>query len=277
MAKLEIASPQVVIEATNLTKDRLSSFLKKRTRVLDSVSLRVEAGQTYGLIGPNGAGKTTTVKLLLGLLHPDSGQASVLGSPASARDKLAQIGFLPENPYFYSHLTGREFLTFVGKLFSMPDALIKERVKLLVEKVSLENACDRATGKYSKGMLQRLGIAQALINDPQVLFLDEPMSGLDPLGRMDVRRILHELKAEGKTIFFNSHLLPDVGELCDRVGLLVQGKMVADAPVSEIAPDGNFKALEDFFLEHVKIESDKTKAEQAKAALSYQTNLESKP
>lgn len=274
MAKLEIASPQVVIEATNLTKDRLSSFLKKRTRVLDSVSLRVEAGQTYGLIGPNGAGKTTTVKLLLGLLHPDSGQAFVLGSPSSARDKLDQIGFLPENPYFYSHLTGREFLTFVGQLFSMPDALIKERVKLLVEKVSLENACDRPTGKYSKGMLQRLGIAQALINDPQVLFLDEPMSGLDPLGRMDVRRILHELKDEGKTIFFNSHLLPDVGELCDRVGLLVQGKMVADSAVSDIAKDGNFKALEDFFLEHVKLEADKAKANQE---TKPETKTESKP
>jgi ABC-type multidrug transport system ATPase subunit len=154
-------------------------------------------------------------------------------------------------------------------IFTHTDALIKERVKLLVEKVSLENACDRPTGKYSKGMLQRLGIAQALINDPQVLFLDEPMSGLDPLGRMDVRRILHELKDEGKTIFFNSHLLPDVGELCDRVGLLVQGKMVADSAVSDIAKDGNFKALEDFFLEHVKLEADKAKAQE--------TQIESKP
>jgi ABC-2 type transport system ATP-binding protein len=245
-------APKVVIEAVNLSKDRLSSFLKKRTRVLDSVNLQVEAGQTYGLIGPNGAGKTTTVKLLLGLLRPDGGKASVLGSPAQEREKLAQIGFLPENPYFYSHLTGREFLTFVGKLFSLPDGVIKERVKYLVEKVSLKDACDKPTGKYSKGMLQRLGIAQALINDPAVLFLDEPMSGLDPLGRMDVRGILHELKKEGKTIFFNSHLLPDVGELCDRVGLLVNGRMVADTTVAAIAPGGDFKALEDFFFEHVQ-------------------------
>lgn len=245
-------APKVVIEAVNLSKDRLSSFLKKRTRVLDQVNLQVEAGQTYGLIGPNGAGKTTTVKLLLGLLRPDEGRASVLGSPAEERQNLASIGFLPENPYFYSHLTGREFLTFVGNLFSLPDPLIKERVKHLVEKVSLTDACDKPTGKYSKGMLQRLGIAQALINDPAILFLDEPMSGLDPLGRMDVRRILHELKKEGKTIFFNSHLLPDVGELCDRVGLLVQGRMVADTPVAAIAPDGNFKALEEFFFENVQ-------------------------
>ncbi len=252
MTEFSVDTPQVVIEAVNLTKDRLSSFLKKRTRVLDGLNLQIYAGQTYGLIGPNGAGKTTTVKLLLGLLRPDEGEAKVLGAPSSQRENLARIGFLPENPYFYSHLTGREFLTFVGKLFSLPDDLIETRVKNLVEKVSLVDACDKPTGKYSKGMLQRLGIAQALINDPQILFLDEPMSGLDPLGRMDVRRILHELKAEGKTIFFNSHLLPDVGELCDRVGLLVNGKMVADSPVSDIAEGGNFKALEDFFLEHVQ-------------------------
>lgn len=250
----EKAADTVVIEATNLTKDRLSSFLRKPTRVLDGLNLKVMQGQTYGLLGPNGAGKTTTIKLLLGLLKADSGELKVLGEAAGSPTGLAKIGFLPENPYFYTHLTGREFLTFVGQLFNLPTATISTRVKELLERVSLSSAADQAMGKYSKGMLQRLGIAQALINDPLLLFLDEPMSGLDPIGRMEVRKILKELKSEGKTVFFNSHLMADVGELCDQVGVLVGGKLVADRPLASISSTGNFKDLEEFFLEQVNLQ-----------------------
>lgn len=247
----ERAAETVVIEATNLTKDRLSSFLRKPTRVLDGLNLQVKQGQTYGLLGPNGAGKTTTIKLLLGLLKADSGELKVLGRAPGDSKSLAKIGFLPENPYFYSHLTGLEFLTFVGQLFAMPADILAARVKSLLARVSLTAASGQAMSKYSKGMLQRLGIAQALINDPELLFLDEPMSGLDPIGRMEVRQILKELKKEGKTIFFNSHLMADVSELCDQIGVMVSGKLVADCPLSSVTTSGNFQELEAFFLEQV--------------------------
>lgn len=248
----EKAAETVVIQAVNLTKDRLSSFLRKRTRVLDGLNLRVLKGQTYGLLGPNGAGKTTTIKLLLGLLKKDSGEVTVLSAPPGTAQALSKIGFLPENPYFYTHLTGLEFLTFMAELFALPKNLIRTRAQSLLEKVSLTDSAHKAMGTYSKGMLQRLGIAQALINDPELLFLDEPMSGLDPIGRMEVRQLLKELKAEGKTIFLNSHLMPDVSELCDHIGILASGKLVAECPVSEITESGNFRALEDFFLQKIK-------------------------
>lgn len=250
-------NPACVIEARGLTKDRVSSFLKRRRRVLDCLNLKIEKGTTYGLVGPNGAGKTTTLKLLLGLLRPDAGQAFVLGEKAGDKRALAKLGFLPESPYFYSHLTGREFLDFAGNLFGLEKSLLKERIEKLTRQVSLTAALDEQTGKYSKGMMQRLGLAQALINDPEILFLDEPMSGLDPHGRMDVRSILLDLKAQGKTIFFNSHLLADVAKLCDHVGILHQGKLVAQSAIADITTSGEAGALEEFFLAHTK-ESEET-------------------
>lgn len=235
-----------VIEAKNLTKVRA---LSRESFAVRGLNLSIASGTTYGLIGPNGAGKTTTIKLLLGLLRPTAGTAEVLAKPAGHADALSQIGYLPESPYFYSHLTGREFLTFSGQLFGLESAVLKERIEKLLKRVSLEKRAQEKTGKYSKGMLQRLGLAQALVNDPQVLFLDEPMSGLDPQGRMDMRRILTELKAEGKTIFFNSHLLPDVALLCDTVGIMYEGQLVAQESIIKLSPERNAQELEKFFLE----------------------------
>lgn len=243
--------PALVIEAKALCKDRVSSFLLKRSLILHAVSFSVKEGETYGLLGPNGAGKTTTIKLLLGLLRPDGGEACVLGRKAGHKEALREIGFLPENPYFYSHLTGGEFLTFVGRLFGMGKAQIKERKSYLLNLVSMTCEADKPMHKYSKGMLQRLGVAQALMNDPKLVFLDEPMSGLDPIGRKDVRDILIGLKQKGKTVFFNSHLLPDVDELCDRIGILNEGKLVAEDEVKNINRGGGYRDLEDYFLSQV--------------------------
>ena len=230
-----VDSSTVVIEARNLCKDRVSNFLRKHYRVLDGLNLQVTEGTTFGLVGPNGAGKTTTIKLLLGLLRPDDGTAQVLGKAAGDALALQQIGYLPETPYFYSHLTGREFLDFSGNLFGLDSSTIKSRSQKLLERVSLQKAADERTGKYSKGMLQRLGIAQAL-------------------GRMDMRKILLELKAEGRTIFFNSHLLPDVALLCDRVGILCNGKLVAESSMADITSTGNVQELEEYFLQHTRSE-----------------------
>lgn len=237
-----------VIETNQLTKDHLSNILRKRFRAVDGLTLKIENNETYGLLGLNGAGKTTTLKLLLGLLRPTSGSVSVLNQPAGDRRALARIGFLPENPYFYSYLTGGEFLDFSGELFGLAAKERKERSHALLKMVSMTEAENVPLRKCSKGMLQRFGIAQALINDPDVIFLDEPMSGLDPIGRRDVRLIMLELKARGKTVFFNSHLLPDVNEICDRVGVLHRGKLAGEERVSAISGGGTHRDLEEYFL-----------------------------
>jgi ABC-2 type transport system ATP-binding protein len=241
-----------VIETASLTKDHISHMLRKRFRAIDGVNLKVAANETYGLLGLNGAGKTTTLKLLLGLLRPTSGTASVLGYKAGAAEALSAIGFLPESPYFYSHLTAREFLDLAGKLFGLSAKERADRVKELFELTSLTEASSRQIRKFSKGMMQRLGIAQSLINDPQVIFWDEPTSGLDPIGRRDVREILLKLKSQGKTIFFNSHLLPDVNEVCDRVGILHRGKLIAEESIATISGGTDYQKLETYFLETVR-------------------------
>lgn len=241
----------VVIQATNLSKELTVSLSRRKVRILSGLNLSVLKGETYGLIGPNGAGKTTSLKLMLGLLRPSEGSVEILGEPAGHKGALSRLGYLPENPYFYSHLTGREFLDFAGELFSIPIKERKERMAELLATVKLEAAADTQMRKYSKGMLQRLGIAQSLINNPEVIFWDEPMSGLDPIGRRDVREILAKLKAAGTTIFFNSHLLPDVNDICDRVGVLNNGKLVAEDLIKNISAEGNYKDLEEYFLEAV--------------------------
>lgn len=240
-----------VIVLNGLTKDRVSSFLRKRVRVLDEVNLSVRRGETYGLLGPNGAGKTTAIKLMLGLMRPDSGQITILESPPGHHEVLRAIGFAPENPYFYSHLTGREFLEFTQSLYGEKK---ENDLAHLLDTVglNLEQAM-KPMRHYSKGMLQRLSIAQSLINQPEILFLDEPMSGLDPIGRRDIREILQNLKEKGKTIFFNSHLLPDVNELCDRIGILNQGKLVVEESIANVSGSGDYKDLEEFFLSHVEV------------------------
>ncbi len=242
---------ETVIQTQDLVKDHFSDFLRKRVRVIDHLNLKILCGDSYGLLGPNGAGKTTTIKLLLGLSHPTSGFISVLKKPAGNKKALANIGFLPENPYLYSHLTGYEFLDFSGKLFALSAFERQKRSKELLTKVSLAYAANLPIRKYSKGMVQRLGIAQALINDPDLVFLDEPLSGLDPIGRREVKQILIDLRKAGKTIFLSSHLLPDVSEICNQVGVLYQGKLAGETFINQISCDGDYRNLEKYFFDTI--------------------------
>ena len=223
------------VEIVGLTKDYpVGSFSRKTKRVLDSLSLIIEQGEIFGLIGPNGAGKTTTLKLLMGLVFPTAGRAKILGKPLHDLAMKAQIGYLPEHPYFYDYLTGRELLNYFGQLFGLERAEQLRRADDLLERVGLTAAGDTQLREYSKGMTQRLGVAQALLNRPRIVFLDEPMSGLDPMGRRDMTVLVRELRDEGVTVLFCSHILPDVEALCDRVGILNQGKKVEEGKLSEI-------------------------------------------
>jgi ABC-2 type transport system ATP-binding protein len=207
---------------------RAGFWLNRVVSPLRGCTLEVFVGETFGLLGPNGAGKTTLLKVLLGIVRPSAGKATLLGHPLGDAAVRARLGYLPENPYFYEYLTGEETLRFVGKLFGLSEDVLARRIPGLLERVGLSREAARCPlRKYSKGMLQRIGLAQALINDPQLVFLDEPMSGLDPTGRRLIRETILQLRAEGKTVFFNSHILADVEVLCDRIGLLVQGQLVS--------------------------------------------------
>ena len=224
-----------VIEIENLTKDFSSGFWKKHpVRALDNLSLEVNQGEIFGFLGPNGAGKSTTLKILMNLLQPTSGSARILGKSVESVSMHQSIGYLPENPYFYDYLTPEELLTYVGKLFGLRAPDLTKKVDTLLESVGLADARKLQLRKFSKGMVQRIGIAQAIINDPEVVFLDEPMSGLDPLGRMDVRKIILDLKARGVTVFFSSHILPDVEAICDRIAILNKGKLQQAGTLDEI-------------------------------------------
>ena len=224
-----------VIEIENLTHDYTTGFWRKRRlRALDGLSLRVEAGEVFGFLGPNGAGKTTAFKILMRMLRPTSGAARILGCPLDDLRMRARIGYLPERPYFYHYLTAREFLVYCGALCDLPLDRAAKRGDDLLEQVGLSDSADRRLRKFSKGMLQRLGLAQALINDPEVLFLDEPMSDLDPLGRREARELIAGLRARGKTIFFSSHILTDVEAMCDRVAILNRGRLIESGRLSDI-------------------------------------------
>ncbi len=206
----------------------------KRFVALDNLDLEVRQGEIFGYLGPNGSGKTTTFKLLLGLMRPDSGTVSFFDTPDSPRDFRADIGFLPENPYFYAYLTAAESLDFHGRLYGMKKAERCQRIDLLLTQVGLAQARDRQLRKFSRGMLQRIGIAQALINDPKLLILDEPMSGLDPMGRKEMRDIILTCRDQGKTVIFSSHILSDVEMMCDRAAIILQGKLQNIIGIQEI-------------------------------------------
>jgi len=222
------------IHTQGLSKDYRVGFWGRRLSVLRDVCLDIPAGEVFGYLGPNGAGKSTTIKLLLGLVQPTGGQASVLGHPAGDIRSRGRIGFLPENPSFYEYLTGQEFLRFCGRLLGVARPQLRDQVQRLLEEVGLSRAADQQIRKYSKGMVQRLGLAQALLGDPSLLILDEPMSGLDPIGRKEVRDLILRQKAAGRTVFFSTHILPDVEMICDRVGILVGGRMVRLGPIGEL-------------------------------------------
>jgi ABC-2 type transport system ATP-binding protein len=218
--------PVPAIATENLTKEYPFGFLhlKKRTS-LEGLNMQVEMGEVFGFIGPNGAGKSTTIKLLMGLIFPTEGDARILGKPISDVEMHRDIGYLPEQPYFYDYLTAAEVLDYFARFHDLSAADRKERVQKMLKKVGLETAGKIQLRKYSKGMLQRVGLAQAILHDPKVIILDEPMSGLDPVGRREVRDIILELKRDGKTVMFSTHILSDAEMLCDRVGVIVGGKL----------------------------------------------------
>src|SRR3981081_2497866 len=219
-----MATPAIEIE--NLTKDYPFGFLHlKKKRSLEGLTMRVEDGEVFGFLGPNGAGKSTTIKLLVGLIFPTAGTAQILGKSISDIAMHQEIGYLPEQPYFYDYLTAAELLDYFARFHNLTAQDRKERVGRMLKKVGLETAHKIQLGKYSKGMLQRVGLAQAILHDPKVVILDEPMSGLDPVGRREVRDIILELKKDGKTVMFSTHILADAEMLCDRVGVIVGGKL----------------------------------------------------
>lgn len=225
-----------VVEIENLTKDYETGFWKKKkVRALDGLTLSVEGGQIFGFLGANGAGKTTTIKLLMRLIYPNNGNAKILGKDISDVSMHSRIGYLPENPYFYDYLTARELMDYFAELFGLSSNERKKQTENLLTRVGLEEkSWNRQLRKFSKGMLQRVGLAQALVNNPEVVFLDEPMSGLDPVGRRQVRDLIASLRDEGKTVFMSSHILSDIEALCDRVAILQKGKLAHTGRLEEL-------------------------------------------
>jgi ABC-2 type transport system ATP-binding protein len=264
MTASEKQSAEAVIELNQLTKDYEVGHLRKRkVRALDHLTLEVYRGEIFGFLGPNGAGKTTTLKLLMRLIYPTAGTARILGNPIDDVATHSRIGYLPENPYFYDYLSGRELLMYTAALFGIPKDEARVKACELLEAVGLDRErADRQLRKYSKGMLQRIGIAQSLVNDPEIVFLDEPMSGLDPIGRREVRDLMLSLQAQNKTIFFSSHILSDVEALCDRAAILSRGKLVRCGTVQELT--GN----QDSALEVVAVGIDSSLLAKFHAALA---------
>jgi ABC-2 type transport system ATP-binding protein len=218
-----------------LTKAYPVGHIRRKPRpALRGLDLDVDRGEVFGYLGPNGSGKTTTLKLVMGLVFPDAGEAQVLGFKHSDRRWRQQVGYLPEHPYLYDYLTPREYLDYAGRLFGMPAAVRRKRADELLERVGLSHARDVPVRRFSKGMVQRAGVAQALVNDPEMVFLDEPMSGLDPVGRRLVRDLILELKRRGKTVFFSTHILSDAEALCDRVAVLSGGSLVEVGRLEDI-------------------------------------------
>jgi len=225
------------ISTEKLGKIYRVGFFMRKVEGLRDLDLQVQPGEAFGFIGPNGAGKTTTIKILMGLQGATTGRAQIFGVDCSNAHARRRVGFLPERPFFYEHLTAREVLHFYGQLFEIPSKLRRDRVESLLERVQLTRFADVTLAKYSKGMLQRVGLCQALLHDPDLIVLDEPMSGLDPVGRALVRDLILEQREAGKTVFFSSHILSDVEAICDRVAILVGGQLRESGSLSDVIAD----------------------------------------
>lgn len=236
--------PDIVVKTEALSKTFRVGFWGRAVTALEHLDLEVRRGEIFGFLGPNGAGKTTTLKILMGLIYPTKGKAWILGHEIGDVQVKQDLGFLPEAPYFYDYLTGEEFLRFYGQLFGLHGKTLAFRIDELLRTVGLAEARQLQLRKFSKGMLQRIGIAQALINDPHLVILDEPMSGLDPVGRKEIRDLILHLKHQGKTIFFSSHILHDAELLCDRVAILLKGRLVALGKVSELLGGVSTQSIE---------------------------------
>ena len=226
--------PVPAISIRNLTKVFPIPFKRQRLVAVRDLSLEVEPGQVYGLLGPNGSGKSTTMKIVLGLVEPTAGKTEIFGRDSSLVESREEVGFLPENPYFYKFLTGKETLQFYGKICGLRGSELSDKVEELLKLVGLEDARDRRIGGYSKGMLQRIGMAQALVQNPRLLVLDEPTAGVDPAGSRQIRDLILDFKSRGITVLLCSHLLGQVQEICDRVGILHQGVLIREGPLEEL-------------------------------------------
>src|SRR5437762_12828043 len=237
------AEAGAAVAVEGLTKVFPVPFRRKPITAVRDLNLRVEAGEVYGLLGPNGSGKSTTLKIILGLASPTRGRTRIFGRDSSLVESRQAVGFLPENPYFYKFLTGEETLRFFGKLCRVNGSRLKSRVRELLALVGLTNARDQRLSTYSKGMLQRIGLAQALINDPKLVVLDEPTAGVDPAGSRDIRQLIADLKQRGITVLFSSHLLTQVQEICDHVGILARGVLVREGRLEELVAIENRSEL----------------------------------
>jgi ABC-2 type transport system ATP-binding protein len=229
---------EVVLRTTGLAKSYVKPFTGRRVEALRGVSIEVRRGEIFGFLGPNGAGKTTTIKMLMGFIAATSGTMEILGVKAPSPEVMGRVGFLPENPYVYPYLSAREFVTMCGRLSGLRGTVLRDRVVQVIERVGMGYAIDRAVRALSKGMLQRVGLAAALVHDPELLVLDEPMSGLDPVGRKEVRDLIVEEKQRGRTVFFSSHILSDVEMLCDHVCILRKGEVVVAGALRDLLGAG---------------------------------------
>ena len=231
------------IELRGLVKDFSVGLRGLKLRAVDDLSLRVPAGQVFGLLGPNGSGKSTTIKIILGLLEPTAGGCRVFGVPSAQVEARVDVGYLPESPYFYRHLSGRELVRFYARMCGLAGAKLAPRVAEVIDWVGLTEAADRLVGTYSKGMLQRIGLAQALVHDPRLVILDEPTSGVDPVGAAAISELILQLKAQGKTVLITSHLLTQIEDICDRVAILDRGRLILEGAVCDLVGGAERQAL----------------------------------
>lgn len=246
MSAEPVAKPNArpaALELRGVVKDFAVGLRGMKLRAVDHLDLRVEAGQVYGLLGPNGSGKSTTIKMVLGLLEPTAGECQVFGVPSARVEARREVGYLPESPYFYRHLNGRELVRFYARMCGLARERLAGRVEEALDVVGMTEAAARRVGTYSKGMLQRIGLAQALVHDPQLLILDEPTAGVDPVGSAAISDLILRLKAQGKTVVITSHLLGQIEDICDRVAILDRGRLILEGAVQELVGRGDRQAL----------------------------------